>query len=360
MSKNNSSHLIVYTLKQAVMPKILIPPFIILNLLWISGCAPTRPKQAFENLNPPPAPHYANPQSWAAWPYVHDLADSTPVGLKQMQEQSQADVFFLHPTSYLRKRGHDQWNADIADTEVNRITDEGAILYQASIFNEVGRVYAPRYRQAHYEVFFTKDSSSARKAVDLAYSDIRKAFEYFLRYESKGRPIILAGHSQGALHLIRLLKDYFDQDDSLSRRLVVAYAVGYPIPKDAFTHLKACQSEHENACICSWRSYKIGHKPNFLNEEAEVMITNPLSWKITGEYVSRNENLGAVLDGFDRAPVEKMSGAQIYRGILWVDKPKFKFSFLYPFSNFHRGDFNIFYMNVRQNVKQRLNAFWRG
>lgn len=331
----------------------------VLMVFLMSSCASTKPKEAFEKYTVPPEPDYSEIESWAAWPHRKDLADSTPAGLKDQQQISQADVFFVHPTSFLNKRNHNQWNARLDNQTVNKITDEGAILYQASIFNGTGRVYAPRYRQAHYEAFFTEDTSSARKSLELAYNDVKAAFDYFLKYENQGRPIVLAGHSQGALHLIWLLKEYFDKPDSMNKKLVVAYAVGWPIPKGEFKYLKACESPQQTNCICSWRTYKIGHKPKFIQKEQDIIITNPLNWKTTYEYVGKENNLGVVLDGFDKAPVKFMSGAQIYKTILWVDKPKFKFSFLYPFANFHRGDFNIFYMNVRENVKTRLNAFWR-
>lgn len=333
--------------------------FGLLAMFILGSCAATKPKGAFENYTAPFKPDYSKSENWAALPERKDLADTTPPGLRDQQAVSQADVFFIHPTSFLKKRGHDQWNAALNNDKVNQTTDEGAIQYQATIFNEAGRIYAPRYRQAHYEAFFTKDTASARKSLLLAYEDVKAAFEYFLKNENQGRPIILAGHSQGALHMIWLLQDYFDRQDSMHQKLVVAYAIGWPIPKNEFKYLKPCEYPEQTGCICSWRSFKMGHKPKFNPTEPEVIITNPLSWKTTEEYVAKEFNLGAVLDGFDKAPVRGMSGAQINKGILWVDKPKFKFSFLYPFSNFHRGDLNIFYMNIRENVRKRLNAFWR-
>jgi len=45
--------------------------------------------------------------------------------------------------------------------------------------------------------------------------------------------------------------------------------------------------------------------------------------------------------------------------MLWIDKPKFFGNFLYNTKNYHAGDFNIFYMNIRENVQQRINAFWK-
>ncbi|HEX5625708.1 MAG TPA: DUF3089 domain-containing protein [Saprospiraceae bacterium] len=328
-------------------------------LTTLNSCSASRPRHGFEHYAPPPAPDYSDPLNWAALPTMVDAADSTPAGLKDIQELSQADVFFLYPTTYLTKRGNDQWNADVHDDKLNRFTDASTILYQASLFNGVGKVYAPRYRQVHYHSFFTRDSASAEKAFDLAYGDIKAAFEYFLEHFNKNRPIILAGHSQGAAHLIRLMEDYFDNDD-LRRRLVVSYAVGFPVPLRRFEVLKPCRDEYDVGCICSWRSVKKGHEPKWCRNDPPVVITNPLDWSTdAGRYVPKDKNLGSVLDGMDKPPVPGMSGAEIYKGILWVDKPKFKGSFLYPFANFHRGDFNIFYMNVRENAMQRLNAFWR-
>lgn len=330
-----------------------------LLLPLLMACAPTRPKEAFEHYSRPVKPDYAQLSNWAAWPHTRDLADSTPAGLKDMQAVSQADVFFLHPTTLVRRRGNGRWNAEIDDEYINRKTDESSILYQATLFNGVGRVYAPRYRQAHLETFFTDDTASAQKALDLAYEDVAAAFEYFLENENRNRPIILAGHSQGAYHLMRLLSDYFDGNLPLLKRLVVAYAVGYPIPAQRLSTLQPCRTPEQTACVCSWRTYRKGHKPDFLDEEEEMIITNPLSWTTGPEYVGKDQNLGSVLDGLDQKPVPGMSGAQIHRGILWTDKPRFKGSFWFPFANYHRGDFNIFYMNVRTNAAQRLAAFWK-
>ena len=124
---------------------------------------------------------------------------------KDYQQDQTVDVFFLHPTT-LTDQEDDRWNADFQDAKLNAKTDYSSILYQASTFNEY-RVFAPRYRQAHIRSYFTTDTTRARQAFDTAYEDIRQAFTYYLKNYNQGRPIVIASHSQGSTHAIRLLKE---------------------------------------------------------------------------------------------------------------------------------------------------------
>ncbi len=54
--------------------------------------------------------------------------------------------------------------------------------------------------------------ADAERALDLAYKDVDAAFTAFLEQVDPNRPLILAGHSQGALHLSRLLTDRVAKD----------------------------------------------------------------------------------------------------------------------------------------------------
>lgn len=163
--------------------------------------------------NGPPVPDYSLASSWAALPTMKDSADRVPKQShqKDMQVESNADVFFIHPTSFLKKtEKSDGWNADISDSAINLETDKGSILNQASIFNGAGKVYAPRYRQAFIYSYFAEDKESGRKALELAYKDVKAAFDYYLTHYNNGRPFIIASHSQGTTHAIKLLQEYID------------------------------------------------------------------------------------------------------------------------------------------------------
>jgi len=331
----------------------------ILFLLIIISCFACRvkPKKAYTPDLIPKAPDYSNEANWAALPQKTDPADSTPQpDIKDNQQNAPVDVFFLHPTTYVGQRGEKLWNAPVDDESLNKKTDNSTILHQASIFNGAGKVYAPRYRQAHFESYFTKDTASAIKAFDLAYQDVKAAFDYYLLHYNKGRPIIIASHSQGTTHSIRLVKEYFD-NKPLAKQLVVAYLVGIPVTKDAFEKIKPCQDEEELACFCAWRTWKKGHYPKEHVKGNNIVVTNPLSWKTDNNYVPPTFNKGAVLKKFEAGLHDELVGAEVHDGILWVNKPKFFGSIFITFKNYHIADYNFFYMNVRENAIERTAIY---
>ncbi len=167
------------------------PPVFLFFVLMLVGCAP-KYKQYIGRYTSTPGktvPDYSNLFYWAAHPGKWDPSDSIPEPLRNSYSpDASADVFFIYPTT-LTDNSNPRWNADINDAAINAKTDYSPILYQASVFNEF-RVFAPRYRQAHVRAYFTTDTAAASAAFDLAYSDIKTAFQYYLDHFNKGRPII--------------------------------------------------------------------------------------------------------------------------------------------------------------------------
>ena len=304
-------------------------------------------------------PDYSDLNYWAAHPYKDDPSDSIPKPLRNELRDSSVDVFFLHPTSYTkhRKKVPKKLNADIDDRYLNAKTDYTTILYQASVFNQQSRLFAPRYRQAHISLFFSKDKSKTDPAFEIAYQDLKTAFEYYLQHWNKGRPIIIASHSQGSFLGERLLKEFFE-DKPLQKQLVAAYIVGWSVPKEYFSSLKMCKDSMQTGCLCSWRTLRKGFIPSFLRgENGNSFATNPLSWTTDEKYASKELNKGSVLTSFNKI-YRHTTDAQIHNGLLWVKKPKFPGSFLYFRKNYHIGDINLFYLNIRENVHQRIKSYF--
>ncbi len=313
----------------------------------------------FDSSLTPRKPDYSLNTSWAALPFMKDYAD-TAVGTgnyKDEQSTASADVFFIYATSFTYKpEGPNKWNGDIADKKLKKITDEGGIRYQASIFNGTGKIYAPYYRQAHYYSYFTLDTASSGQAFDVAYQDVKSAFEFYLKNYNNGRPIILASHSQGTTHALKLLKEFFDGKD-LGNRLVCAYLTGMPVYDTLFQTIKPCKNEQETGCYCTWRTFAVGYYPKWYMQKARLSVcTNPLIWTIDSTYAPAKLNKGGVL--FDlRTVIPGICDARIEDGVLRINKPHYKGSAFLRIKNYHVADYNLFYINVRENAALRTKVF---
>ena len=302
-------------------------------------------------------PDYSDLYYWAAHPDKKDPSDSIPRPLKNETIDTTVDVFFLHPTTYTRKDFPEGMkNAAIDDAELNAKTDYTSILYQASVFNASARIFAPRYRQAHISAFYKMDKKEAAIAFDTAYADIKSAFEYYLNNYHHGRPVIIASHSQGTWHAARLIKDFFE-GKPLQHQLICAYLIGLPVPQNYFFLLKPCKDSSATGCFVGWRTLKKGYLPGYVKKETEpAYVTNPLLWTSDTLFADKGLNKGAVLWKFNKL-FYHTNGAQVHKNVLWIPKPRFPFSFLLNIKNFHPGDINLFYLNIRENVKTRITAF---
>ncbi len=304
-------------------------------------------------------PNYRDISYWAAHPWKWDPSDSVPKDLQDIYVQdSVVDVFFVHPTT-LTNREDTHRNALIDDEKINSKTDYSSILYQASVFNEQGRVFAPRYRQAHFGNYFTEDTVQAAQAFNLAYEDVKAAFEIYLENYNGGRPIVMAAHSQGTTHAARLLKEFFE-GKPLQNKLVCAYIIGMPIPDTYFSMLRPCKDSLDTGCFIAWRAFKKGSPgSSFVQKESfKSIVTNPLTWTMDTLYARDSLNTGGILRNFNKLNPAVVD-AQVHENILWVSKPKFFGNFLIKSDNYHIGDINLFYNNIRQNLKTRIGMYWK-
>lgn len=305
------------------------------------------------------APDYRMEDNWAALPDHVDSADAVPSGtlLRDRQRDAPVDVFFVHPTTHL---GRGQWNADLNNKALNRITDATTIRKQASVFNSTARIYAPRYRQATLYSFFDEKTKNGDEAIELAYTDVKAAFQYYLDNYNRGRPIILAGHSQGTRHLTHILHDFFDDDPKLRQRLVAAYLIGFNVPEDALQIIRPCEDSTQTGCYVAWNTADWGQEyAPYKNSVA----TNPLTWTRDTITAEARLNLGGVPSSFDRRDT-RVVDAKVHNGLLWVHKPVRDGypRFLLPGRpelrhSFHIADYSLFYYNIRQNAEARVRAY---
>jgi len=286
-------------------------------------------------------------------------------------------VFFIHPTSYLSRSN---WNAslgDDADADAERI----ARIYvrgMASPFNAASQIWAPRYRQATMGAFLT-DKPEGQEAIDAAYADVREAFVFFLDSIDADTPIVLAGHSQGSLHLLRLLRDEV-MPGPAAERLVAAYAIGWPVSVEhdlPAIGIPACATAAQTRCLISWSSFAEPADPSDVIEtyansvgydgnqrgDSQILCTNPLTGTFGGS-APQSANLGTLV------PDQSISNGQLVpaavparcddNGILMIgDPPDLGSSagaYVLPGNNYHVYDIPLFWANTQADVAKRARA----
>ena len=298
------------------------------------------------------APDYSTTESWSALPFNKDEADVLPKGETWVSDSlKEVDVFYVHPTIY--QKGS-LWNAGLDMKKINRKVDKYPVRLQASVFNASCRVYAPRYRQAVVGVFYD-ESVDGDKALNLAYQDVKRAFEYFLENHSNGRPFIIAGHSQGTHHTRRLLREMIDTTE-LKDRIVAAYIIGFTLVDTLYENLKICDSADETGCYVTWMSYKKDFVPDGVWHKKTQSI-NPLTWTTDTGNVIVEDYSSTVVFNPKRIRTRKMEVqiADIGGNVLWVDTKAPWFRFM---KNLHIADYGLFYMDIRKNVKTRIDNYF--
>lgn len=330
---------------------------------------------AYEEAPLPPPPDYADPASWAALPTDEGLANANPSGLEDIDGEA-VDIFYVHPTTYLQT---DYWNAPINHAAANRFLTR-MIAAQASPFNPTGRIYAPRYRQAAFGAFLASNADTA-KALRTAYSDVLRAFDRYVSEDNRGRPFILVGHSQGALHGLFLLRDRI-AGTLLADRMVAAYLPGWPISVeadlDALPGIGLCDTPEETGCVATWQTFGAGGDASAILEAfasqpgltgapkagTTVACVNPMSWQ-TGDRVATVAQHDGAVDVSDAGLKLPRPERRLFvshcspDGILYLSPPPGEpfARFTLPGRNYHVYDIHLFYIDIRFNALERTEAF---
>jgi hypothetical protein len=344
------------------------------------------PDTEFVELAPLPANAYADSKMWFAMPgkpgenpaaWQPAWAEgSAPPAAPEGEEKPAYAVFFIHPTSYIPIKYVDDmaWNAKLDDAKTN----QQALLFikgMATPFNKASEIWIPRYRQAVFGTFLTGDPKGDR-ALDAAYADVEQAFFHFVDNVDPKLPIVLAGHSQGALHLQRLLARRI-AGTPLEQRIAAAYSLGWPISLEhdlPALGLPACESTAQAGCVMSWLSFAepaepeqmLGHysrRPGFDGKDrtgSPILCTNPLTGTKDGE-APPEANPGSLVPDVDLDSGELVRGLVGARcneqGLLLVGAPLELGTYVLPGNNYHVYDVPMFWRNLQLDAARRVAAW---
>ena len=325
-----------------------------------------------------PAPDYSQSENWAGLPTRSGLEDFVPPG-HALADQGSApvDVFFVHPTGYL---SDGPWAFSMNANSATEENTNWMMANQASAYNGCCNIYAPRYRQASIFAYF-RGEEVRKEVLGFAYQDVLAAFDHFLAEFNQGRPFVLASHSQGTHHSIRLLQERIS-GTPLAKRLVAAYIIGGQIGQsevDAMEDISVCSSASDLGCVIHWDTYSDTALDSDLAEREGAVCVNPLSWEHNGGLAQSTQHQGAVPmagsfnvqfgaedipQGIKFAalgtPMPGLLDAQCKGGVLFVTDQgdnQFGESAGFGGGNYHLMDYPLFHMDIRRNVNNRVLAF---
>lgn len=277
-------------------------------------------------------------------------------------EDKKADLFLLCPTVYTGENT----NMDLDDSEA-RIKFIGALNMERGIYEDTCRLYAPFYEQMSLKEYLNAEDER-EEYLKKAYEDVREAFLYYMENYNNGRPVVIAGFSQGADMSVRLMKEFY-KEDKFAGAIVADYAIGWHISKqelDEYPNIKMAQGETDTGTVISFNTEAESvNMPTILILDTTLAI-NPLNWKTDGTFADKSLNKGACFTNYAgeiEREINNFTGAYIdsERGALKVaDVPIEEYgeeSSIFPKGVYHVYDYQFFYRNLQENVGKRVEAF---
>ncbi len=323
-----------------------------LVLIACTSCKVNYRTISFVERDIPVKPSYENEDNWAILPskYTDKLREVSNTATQELE----ADVFYVYPTLITSKKDT-RWNVPIEDVEQQEKVLYKAVHFQASAWATSGKVYVPYYRQAHIRSYRMLDSGG-KEALMLAYSDVKAAFELYLKKYNNGRPIIIASHSQGTTHTSLLLKDFFD-NKPLKKQLIAAYLVGIGIDKNEFESIKPMSKPNETGGFVSWNTYKKNKLPKKYERWYKGKVSsNPVTWNNAKS--SAHEDHKGFLFSNEKIYTQALK-LQVIDGMIWTTLPRFPLRIFLMFKkNYHVGDVNLFWKDIQKNAELRTKSWF--
>ncbi len=178
-------------------------------------------------------------------------------------------------------------------------TEGGLVSHYADVFNEEHRedmateikkiaaymadgnnFYSPYYRHITLNSWATLDENIINERFhDVAFVDVKNAFDYFSKNFNQGRPFILAGFSQGGKAVVELIKIMPEQ---MRERMVAAYVLGYKVTPDDVKQapwLVAAQGATDTGVVICYNSVSDVKYIKPVISAPCAMCINPVNWR---------------------------------------------------------------------------------
>jgi len=168
--------------------------------------------------------------------------------------------------------------------------EDSVAQYQVARYSQYCRIFAPMYPQVTVGGL-QAPTPQVTRAANTAYAGVLAAWRDYITHDNHGRGFILIGHSQGAAHLIRLIRQEIDNNPSVRRRLISAVLEGgnvlvrrgSDIGGD-FRHIPGCRRQTETGCVIAFSTFDTPPPSNAVFGLVDSPITELSDSPTTGPY----------------------------------------------------------------------------
>lgn len=311
--------------------------FVLLTLLTGACHSETEPGQIENRVYVPVAPDYTDPLMWHI--------------IKNDSDESGADVFYIPST----------WEFDwtTSDDAICHYADPSRADHRADMSSEIEGVaeymadgndfYSPFYRHITLDSWATlNEDTISRRYHDVAFEDVKAAFDHYITRHNAGRPFILAGFSQGGKSVVELLKTL---DEKIRNKMVAAYVMGYKVtPDDIASHpyITAASDSVDTGSVICYNSVSDVKYTKPVVAAPNTMCINPVNWKTDATPAMLDDTITVTLDPRAKVLVVEGYDGSALPNILDI----------LNVGDYHGAEPWLYSESLRKNFKQRIEA-WR-
>ena len=119
--------------------------------------------------------------------------------------------------------------------------------------------------------------------------------------------------------------------------------------------IELCENPNQLHCFLNWRSFNEFYYPDDWDYGVNYTSVNAITYNNDFVWSDKNEHKGILFPN-KKILFRKSLSVCNEKGLLWVKLPRNIFVNRFKRNSYHNADFNLFWVNIRHNLINRLEG----